>query len=169
MLAGPIFQIIYFYFIINFLTSSEVNLFKTYHYSILLFNLLPIYPLDGGKFFNIVLNYFLSFRDGFRVTFYLSYICISIIVVFLMVKQISVSLSLLLVIILVICKLTSEFKKEKFYYNKFLLERYLNDYKFHKIKVIKGIAGMSRDYKHVIFKDGKTKTEKEELSSYFRH
>ena len=168
MISGPLFQILYFCFIINHLTISEIEMFKNYHYSILLFNLLPIYPLDGGKFLNIILNYFMSFRNSFKLTIYFSYVFICFVILFFLNKNVSISLSLLLVIILVFCKLTEELKKERFYFNKFLLERYLNDYKFPKIKVINNIVNMSRDYKHVIFKEGKTKTEKEELSRYFR-
>ena len=168
MIMGPIFQIIYYFFIIKFLTINELNLLEDYHYSILLFNLLPIYPLDGGKFLNIILNYFLSFRTSFRMTICLSYLCIFSLLSIFFIKKISISLSLLLIIVLIICKLTEEFKKEKFYFNKFLLERYLNNYKFLKIKVINSICKVSRDYKHVIYKNGKTKTEKEELKKYFR-
>lgn len=169
MLMGPIFQIIYFLVIKNFLTINDLELFSNYHYSILIFNLLPIYPLDGGKFLNIILNYFISFKNSFKVTIYFSYICLLLIGSFFILNNVSISLSLLLVFILVICKLTTELKKEKFYFNKFLLERYLNNYKFPKIKVIKGIKDMSRDYKHVIFKNGKAVSEKEELKNYFRH
>lgn len=167
MLAGPLFQILYFFLVRNFLTVNELELFKSYHYSILMFNLLPVYPLDGGKFFNIILNYFMSFRSSFKCTIYFSYVCLVVVCLFFLLNNISISLSSLLVFVLVICKLTEEFKKERFYFNKFLLERHLNNYKFPKIKVIKGIDDMSRDYKHVIFKYGKTRSEKEELTNYF--
>lgn len=167
MVMGPLFQIIYYFLIIRFLTISELSLFRSYHYSILLFNLLPIYPLDGGKFLNIILNYFISFRGGFKVTIYFSYLVLFTVMSIFFVKNISISLSLLLVFILLICKLTQELKKEKYYFNKFLLERYLNNYNFNKVKIIKDFNGMSRDYKHVFYKKGRTKTEKEKLSSYF--
>ena len=167
MLAGPLFQILYFFLVRKFLTIEEIELFKNYHYSILLFNLLPIYPLDGGKFLNIILNCFMSFRSSFKCTICFSYICLIVAGAFFLLNNISISLSTLLVFALVICKLTEELKKEKFYFNKFLLERYLNNYNFSKIKVIRGVNDMSRDYKHVIFKNGKTKSEKEELTNYF--
>lgn len=168
MIMGPIFQFIYFIICTKFLTINELLLFKNYHYSILLFNLLPIYPLDGGKFLNIILNYFMSFRKSFKLTIYFSCFCLIVIVTIFLLNNISISLSLLLVFILVICKLTHELKKERFYFNKFLLERYINNYNFPKIKVVREINSMSRDYKHVIFKNGKTKSEKEVLSNYFR-
>ncbi len=169
MLTGPVVQIIFFYIMINFLSTKEILLFSNYHYSVLFFNLLPIYPLDGGKLINIALNYFMSFRKSLKLTLYSSYLVIIVIILLLLKKNISISLSIILVVLLVICKLTEELKKERYYYNKFLLERYMNDYKFPKIKVIKAINNMSRDYKHVISRNNKTISEKEALSKYFRH
>lgn len=169
MLMGPIFQILFFLVMIRFLTIKEVDMLRSYHYSILFFNLLPIYPLDGGKLLNIILNYFLSFRRSFKITIYISYGVICFMFSFLLKNRVSLSLSLLLIIGLVICKLTSELKKEKYYFNKFLLERHLNHYRFSKIKTVKHIKDVSRDYKHVFYRNGKTRTEKEELSKYFQY
>ena len=56
-LAGVILQTIY-YLVIALLHNNHLirdyifNLFKTYNYHILVFNLLPIYPLDGSKILN---------------------------------------------------------------------------------------------------------------------
>lgn len=168
MIMGPIFQIIYFFLLKGILNINELILFRNYHYSILLFNLLPIYPLDGGKLLNIIFNYFNSFRGSFKLTIIVSYILFFLGIWLFFYNSGSVSLSFLMVIIMLMCKLTEEAKKEKFYFNKFLLERHLNNYKFHKVKVIKGINAMSRDYKHVFFSNGKMHSEKEELLIRFR-
>ena len=48
-IAGPIFQILFF-----ILINDQNILFKHYHTLILLFNLLPVYPLDGSKILNII-------------------------------------------------------------------------------------------------------------------
>lgn len=169
MLMGPIFQIVFYILISKFLTINELALFKNYHYSILIFNLLPIYPLDGGKLLNIIINYFSSFRRSFRLTMFISYLGVLTIIFVFILKKTSLSLSLVLVLILVISKLTSELRKEKYYFNKFLLERYLNKYNFSKVKVIKGINDMSRDYKHVIFYNSKTISEKDLLQKHFNY
>lgn len=168
MIMGPIFQIIYYLVISKFLTNYELELFKNYHYSILFFNLLPIYPLDGGKLLNIICNYFLSFRNSFRFTIVLSYLVFSLVVIFLFYKNISFTLSFVMILVMIICKLTEELRKEKYYFNKFLLERYLNPYKFTKIKVINRLIDMKRDYKHVFFYKGKAHSEREELLNRFR-
>ena len=49
LLFGPLFQIIAWYLLITLFPEKEM-LISSYHYGILFFNLLPIYPLDGGKF-----------------------------------------------------------------------------------------------------------------------
>ena len=38
----------------------------------------------------------------------------------------------------------------KYRFNKFILERYLNNYKFNKIKKVKTINKFKRDYTHII-------------------
>ena len=59
LLGGPFFQIlnyflVFFLFKNNFLLLNTWNLYYNYHYYLLFFNLLPIYPLDGFKLFNIL-------------------------------------------------------------------------------------------------------------------
>ena len=50
----------------------------TYHYGILAFNLLPIYPLDGGKLLNIMLNNFMPYKISFKTSIIISYLFIVI-------------------------------------------------------------------------------------------
>ena len=40
----------------NFFNDYTISLFKSYHFSILFFNMLPIINLDGFKILNIILN-----------------------------------------------------------------------------------------------------------------
>lgn len=167
MLAGPIMQIMYYLIIINFLRDSSIILFKSYHYTILFFNLLPIYPLDGGKLLNALINYYVPFKKSFHLIIIISFSIILLGISYFYISKINLSLSFLLVIITVICKLTSEACKEKYYYNKFLLERYLNKYSFKKVRIINNLDQMYRDCKHVFFKRGKNYSEKEVLMQKF--
>ena len=43
-------------------------LFKNYHYTLLCFNLLPIYPLDGGRILNCIINYLLPYKKGNKLS-----------------------------------------------------------------------------------------------------
>ena len=167
MIMGPLVQILYFMIIKNYLTINELSIFKTYHYSILFFNLIPIYPLDGGKLLNILLNYFFSFRKSFKLAIIISYIIFALGCLYLWISHISISLSFVLVLTNLICKLTEELRKEKFYFHKFLLERYLNNYNFSKLKIIEKENQMKRDYKHLFFISGKYYSEREKLKNKF--
>ena len=56
LINGPIFQEIAKHVLVS-LFPQHINMISTYHYGILIFNLLPIYPLDGGK----IVNFFIIF------------------------------------------------------------------------------------------------------------
>ena len=166
---GPIFQIIYYLLIINFLTINDYQLFKMYHYSILIFNMLPIYPLDGGKLLNIILSFITSYQKSYILTILLSFSTIIIILILSIKINFSLSFNLYLIISLILIKLTKLYKDRLYYYNKFKLERYLNNYHFKKIKVIPNINKMMRDKRHIIKKENKYLTEKEYLNNIFKY
>ena len=61
LIMGPLFQIAFYFIIINIdYFNNYINLITVYNYTILLFNLLPIYPLDGGR----ILKYILHIKYG---------------------------------------------------------------------------------------------------------
>lgn len=162
LILGPIFQIL-FYFILCIL-NIETPLITNYHYSLLLFNMLPIIPLDGSKLLNIILNKITSFKTSHLLTIYISLITI----ILLMIKN--KNLVLYIIIFFILLKVIKEYKEHKYIFNKFLFERYNYNLKFKKIKYIKGrkINKMKKEYKH-IFYDDKYYTEKDILKRYFRH
>lgn len=167
LIMGPIFQIIFFSLLSNFLTIKELDLLSNYHYSILFFNLLPIYPLDGGKLVNIISNYFLSFKSSFNFTIFVSLITILIGFICLFMLDIKFSTSLFLVFVLIICKLTQEWRKKNYYFNKFILERYIKRFTYKKTKIVNEINQMSRDKKHLFFNNKRYYSENEILAKKF--
>ena len=59
--SGVVFQSLYYLLFMflakyNFFNDYTISLFKSYHFSILFFNILPIINLDGFKILNIILN-----------------------------------------------------------------------------------------------------------------
>ena len=70
LIFGPLFQIVFTIFFIN--DRNIVN----YSNLILMFNLLPIYPLDGSKLLNIILNKLISFKKSHLITIYISFIMV---------------------------------------------------------------------------------------------
>lgn len=161
IIMGPIIQIIFTYIV----TKINVvdNTFLSYSRFILLFNLFPIYPLDGGKLFNIILSFFISFYNSLKITYYFSYFFF--VTLFLINIIYSKELFYYLIIISLAIELYKEIKKRNIYFNKFLLERYINNYNFKKIKRITSINEMKRDYLHII----NNLFEKEYLAKYFKY
>ena len=161
VLMGPIFQMIYYYVLIK-MGVQDILLFNLI---LLLFNLLPIYPLDGGKILNLVFSFFLSYKLSYKITFFFSFLFYIILVLFSLFYF--HSLIFIIVIFFLIFKIIDEYSKQNYYFSKFLLERYLNNYRFKKIKFIKGINSMQRDKTHFFKKNNQVITEKEFLREHF--
>ena len=79
---------------------------------------------------------------------------------------------LLLNFISILCFLTflvyKEYKNKKYYFNKFKLERFLNQYSFPKTKKIKKEKQMMRDKRHLFLIENHYITEKEYLKKVFK-
>lgn len=167
MLGGPFFQIILFLIIKilfsnNFISMRNYLLFNNYHYTLLFFNLLPIYPLDGGKLVNILCNYFFPYKKGNKIIIYLSYLLIIFILLF------NRNLNLLLISVFIINQITIYLKNQNYFFNKFLLERYINNYKFKDTKIINNKDNMYRGKKHIFKIKNKYIKEKEYLNNRFK-
>lgn len=153
-LSGPIFQLIIGFFIKN-------NILLNIHYSLLLFNLIPIYPLDGSKVVTVLFNTFLSFYSSLKLIIYLSYIMILLVIL----KYNNILLYLIMLLILY--KVVLEHKNIKEIFNKFLLERYLSNFNYKKTKKITKLKQMSLNKKHLFRIKNTWLTEKEILKKIF--
>ncbi len=152
-ILGPLFQIVFY------LIYKDNLIFNYYNIAILLFNLLPIYPLDGSKIFNVIFNIFFPYKLSHILSIVLSFIFIILIILY------KIDLSLILIFIVV--ELFKEIIKHKYYFNKFLLERYLYDFNYKKHKVIKNINSMYKQTKHIFNINNKFYTEKEIIRKVF--
>lgn len=161
VIMGPVFQLIFFFI----LTSFGIKDLYLFNFLLLGFNLLPIYPLDGGKILNIILAYFFSYRRSFLATITFSFLVYFLIVIIICSSY--KSLFFVIVIFSLLFKIIEEFKKRNYYFNKFLLERYLYKFRFPKIKYIKDIKKMYRNRSHIFILDNTFVTEGEMLKKYF--
>ena len=152
-IMGIIFQII-FCFPIN----------KTYNLIIILFNLIPIYPLDGYKILNLFFNKVFNFKLSYYLSIYLSWIILIIILIIFFIKK---DLLVILINIPFLLQLIQEYYKRSNYFNKFYLERYLYKFNFKKIKIIKNINQMKRDYIHTFNIQKKYLKERDFLQKWF--
>ena len=153
-ILGPLFQLMFY------LLYKDNLIFNYYNLAILLFNLLPIYPLDGSKIFNVLFNLFLPYKLSHILSIILSFIFITLII--------SYKIDISLILIFIIIELFKEIFKHKYYFNKFLLERYLYDYNYKKHKVIKKITNMKKQTKHIFKINNKFYTEKEIIQKNFK-
>ena len=71
-----------------------------YNTTILLFNLLPIIPLDGSKVLNILLNTIIPFKKSHILTIYISFISVFILII-LYYKDINMIMMSILLIIMI--------------------------------------------------------------------
>ena len=163
LIMGPITQIVFIYIIKYFVDTSNYILFEKYSRWILYFNMLPIYPLDGGKLINLILCRFISYYYAFQITIYISYFLF--LSCFLTIIFFNFNLVLFLIFILLGVTLLKEMKKSLLYYQRFLYERYLNDYSFKRIKKIEKLKEMKRGTFHMI----SNVSEKEYLHKYFTY
>ena len=154
LIMGPIFQISLFFLFDN-------DLVKNYNLSLLVFNLLPIYPLDGSKIFNLFFQKTMPFINSYIVTIFLS---IMIIITILFWK---LNFIVILVLLFLVIENYKTYLKMSFIFNKFLLERKMKKYNFKKVKIINSIKRMYRGYKHVFYIENKYYSEKEYLNKMF--
>ena len=169
-LAGVTFQSIYYLFILilyknNLIRSYIFEEFSFYHQSIFFFNLLPIHPLDGSK----ILNLCLSKIFPYKITMFLN-IIISIItgISILFINYYHFNYTTILIISIITDNLVKYYHNINYYFNKFLLERYLYKINLKKTKKINKIDNMYRDKYHLIKENKHYITEKQLLFHRFK-
>lgn len=167
-LGGILFQTIFFMISRCVLdTSSYIyELIESYNVSILMFNLIPIMPLDGGRLINIILNKIFPFKKSHIFTVYISYIFILV----LLITSFK-NINLLLMIFLLLVLLIKEHKRHNIIFNMFLIERYIKNISFKSINFIKknDLKYMKKYKKNIFIIDNKYIDEKEMLLNKFNY
>lgn len=161
LILGPLFQCLGFLIWKQFLSPASILQLQTYHHALLLFNLLPIYPLDGGKFLYLFTSSLFAYKKSLALTFLFSYLVLILFLCYVLLFH--WSFVLLLLFFLLLYKLWIEDRKKQIYFQKFLLERYFNSYPFRKRRQVDSIYQMRRGYRHLFYEDGRYYTEKEFL------
>ena len=154
-IMGPIFQVILLFIL------TKYNKYNIY---LLIFNLLPIYPLDGYKILMILLYNIIPFK----ITNYLGLIISIILLVTLFILRPN-SIIIYLIFIIYLYQIYKEYKNTPYIFNKYLFERYLYKIKYPNNKDIKGIK-LNKMYKyktHTFYNKNKIFKEEEILSKMF--
>lgn len=153
-LMGPIFQVIT---LLIFPKLQPISI------PLLFFNLIPIYPLDGFKLLNILINKIMPFKLSYGISLYLSFIITPLLILT------NHNLIFILSLILIFIKTYLAYKERGSYFNRFLLERHLKHFSFKKNRIINGIKvdKMYRDYHHVFIYRNEYYLEEEILQKWF--
>lgn len=169
-ISGIIFQCIYFFIVyliynMGYIREYIYQLFYTYHYSMLFFNLLPIIPLDGSKILSCLIYKYFNFNLSNNILVFISLTSI----IFLLYGGIYKSNYGLIMTIGVLMKNIYNFYKNiDFVYNRFLLERYLYRFNYKKKSIIKSKNKMYKNRYHYVYKNGNIVEEKEYLNDFFK-
>lgn len=169
-ISGIMTQIIYF-FVIYILYNNGIvreyiyNLFLIYHKSMLLFNLLPIIPLDGFKILNLILSKIFNFNLSNSLSVLVS---LCTIIVFLFCDLYEKNYSIVLVLGILMQNIYKFYNDISYIYNRFLLERYLYNINYKNKKIIDNESKMYKNKSHLFIKNGQIITEKDFLASFFK-
>lgn len=165
LIFGPIFQIV-FINIINIFIQSK--LLYNYHLILLIFNLIPIIPLDGSKLVNLFTDNYFSYKKSLFISMFISWIFTFVLLSYTIYKF---NLILFLSLIFLIIKNILEYKNYKYKVNLFLFERYRYSFNFKKYFYIKGIDiyKLKRNKKGIFIDNNMYYTEKQILKKVFEY
>jgi stage IV sporulation protein FB len=185
LIAGPL-QHVWIMLLCYGLFQAGIMEGELYHFlmwnnvTLLSFNLIPIWPLDGGKLLFCLLSTRYAFRLAHYYTLLLSFSLCTVMLVVAIVL-IPYNLTMWVILVFLFFSVWIEWKQRTFVFLRFLLERhygnreravYLKPIKvMENEKIYKVLLKFQRGYKHPIIvqrKDGeRTLDEKELLHAYF--
>ena len=169
-ISGIIMQSIYFLIIFLLYRNGIVreyiyNLFWLYHKSMLIFNLLPIIPLDGFKILNLILSCFFNFNLSNNLSVFISLVTM---IGFLFSDLYEKNYSIILIFGILLKNIYRFYNNIIYIYNRFLLERYLYNINYKSTKVINDINKMHKNKMHLIISNDKIVGEKTFLTNFFK-
>ncbi|MBP2240577.1 stage IV sporulation protein FB [Cytobacillus eiseniae] len=186
ILSGPLqhlwmMGLAYILFQFSIIPEDLFQLFIQFNLMVLLFNLLPIWPLDGGKLIFLWLSIYYAFPVAHRKIIQIS---IGSMLAFIIVTLLTapINLNIWVVVSFLLFSIFHEWKQSRYIFMRFLLERYYG--KSASIPILKPLIvkeeemvihvleKFQRGCKHpiIIEKDGKEKgtlDENELLHAYF--
>lgn len=134
--GGLIFQIFLYLLMILLKQNSIINLdffnmFIKYNWFIFIFNLIPIIPLDGYLILNNLFNKFFSYYKSLWISLIISIISLTLFIYYYQDNYV--------IIIFLLFNIINYLKNINTLYNRFILERYLYDFPYYRIKYFNSI------------------------------
>jgi stage IV sporulation protein FB len=134
--AGP-FQHLILQFIIvivseaHLFSQSILDLLFYYNTVIFLFNLLPIFPLDGGKLLQLFISKYIPYKKAYYYTVFFSMV-VCLLLLVLQIAVFSFTLSTFFLFIFLFMENRMEWKRRTYAFIRFLLKRYEKHNKLRK-------------------------------------
>ncbi len=165
-LGGIFFQLFIHIFLLIYkelFLETTYNLIIYYNYILVIFNILPIIPLDGSVLLNKLLEKFFSYKLAFYLNIIISIISLGI---FLLINIIF-AIDNFVIISFLFYQIIITYKNYKYVYNKFLLERLIYDLDYKKIdNNTKDIKSLRKEVFHYFKDKNKYANEKKVINKY---
>ena len=165
-ISGVLFQYTTVLLITNIydFMPNTLELINYYNKTILVFNLLPIIPLDGSKILEALFNKLFSYKLSYYLTVFISIIGIILFINY----NVVYSLNNYLIVGVLIFNTFKYFKEFKYTFNKFLLERIMYDLPYKRIENnTKNIKELKKERLHYFKINNKYINEKEKIAKKF--
>lgn len=167
-ISGILFQILLGFII--FLLQDQIRdyqLFQLYNFSIFLFNLIPIIPLDGSIFIHSLLEKFYPYEKAFLIYKIVSWIMFFLFLIF----NIYYQFNNYFICVVLLTQFYLLKKQEKYIIHRFYLERFLKEYPYKKIENHKegDIHLLKKETKHYFFQNHHYQNEREMIEKYLRN
>ena len=132
-LGGIIFQglliiVIYLLYKYSFIVNSTYNMYISYNKSIVLFNLIPIIPLDGSKLLLSICSKNMSYRRSYFTMIFVGVVSLLLFILYSMIFKLNdIVVSLFLLVSLINSIKDYKYVKGKFYLERILYDNYYNE------------------------------------------
>lgn len=140
-LSGFLFQFILcvfckLLFSLNVIDIKLFSLINRYNISIFLFNVLPIYPLDGSKLFLVIYSALMPYKTALKLINITSFVTLFIIILYFIFFNIKFEYNYIMIMSFILFKIINLIKDTPYLFNRLLFERYLYGTNLKKYKYI---------------------------------
>jgi stage IV sporulation protein FB len=147
VLAGPLQHVwmvalAYGLFNLNLMSEDLFRLLLSYNLMVFVFNLFPIWPLDGGKLVFLLLSLKSSFPRAHRLTLILSFFSLCFFSLVILIAA-PTHINVWIIIAFLFFSLHQEWKQRRFVFMRFLIERYYG--KKSGLRTLKPIQANEQD------------------------
>lgn len=168
-IGGILNQIILFLILLllkNHLNIITYNLFMFYNFTILIFNILPIISLDGNNIIHLLLEKIFSYNLSYKMNYIISSFSL---IIFLIINY-QYNIDNYFIIIFLFIKSIVYIRNYRHLKNKFLLERYINDFEYKKIdNKTQTIKQLRKEVKHYFKENDKYVSEEKMIAAYLHN